>query len=225
MRWLSPPAPVTRAPSGRLATSSVGVRTTSVNSATGADPTGRRLSPSPTSPTRSPSQLARSTRVQFVRPAKRSAGGMASMVSSATARRGAPGSPSRRWLLETTTVRLARLPSNARPGSASTASVARRSVRVARTTAKRAPSPRAEASMAPAHPSRPQPRALTTATSVRLTAAMDRAGSVNTPPDIHRHHVPDSHGRDQRHEQDADKQLLAAGRGGPGVRFNNLTAV
>ena len=42
---------------------------------------------------------------------------------------------------------------------------------------------------------------------------------------IHRHHVPDSHGREQRHQQDAGKQLLAARRGRSVARSDNLTAV
>ena len=42
---------------------------------------------------------------------------------------------------------------------------------------------------------------------------------------VRRHHVPDRHGRDQRHEQDAGKQLLAASRGGAVARSDNLAAV
>ena len=35
----------------------------------------------------------------------------------------------------------------------------------------------------------------------------------------------DSHGRDQRHQQDAGKQFLVAGSGARGLASNNLTAV
>ena len=42
---------------------------------------------------------------------------------------------------------------------------------------------------------------------------------------VRRHHVPDAEGRDQRHQQDAGKQLLATRRGCPVAGSDNLTAV